>query len=43
MLTLPVVTAVQMWNAGGSDFRLKPEVQVWSGRALPRRLQSERG
>jgi len=25
MLTLPVVTAVQLWNAGGSDFRLKPE------------------
>ena len=25
MLTLPVVTAVQLWNAGGSDFRLEPE------------------
>src|SRR4051812_50113978 len=25
MLTLPVVTAVQLWDAGGSGFRLKPE------------------
>src|SRR3954470_17385382 len=25
MLTLPVVTAVQLWSAAGSDFRQKPE------------------
>src|SRR4051812_8968048 len=32
MLTLPVVTAVQLWNAGGSDFRLKPEATRAVGR-----------
>src|SRR3954462_11370996 len=32
MLTLPVVTAAQLWNAGGSDFRIRPEATGAVGR-----------